>query len=72
MFMLISNEPVKVTDLRLMLNGSLVTEMENNSFSESNKNLGHSIKGDISSVKYILLDFTKYLSFSEVQKYKSC
>ena len=50
MFMLISSEPVKVTDLqklatRLMLNGSLVTEMENNSFSESNKNLGHSIKG---------------------------
>ena len=50
MFMLISNEPVKVADLQklatqLMLNGSLVTEMENNSFSESNKNLDRLIKG---------------------------
>ena len=41
--MLISNEPIKVADLQklanqLMLNGALVIEMVNNSFSESKKN----------------------------------
>ena len=49
MFMLISNEPIKVTDLQklanqLMLNGELETEMVNSSFSESKKNFGRLIK----------------------------
>ena len=44
MFILISNEPIKVADLQelanqLMLNGALVIEMVNNSsFSEGKKN----------------------------------
>ena len=43
MFMLISNKPIKIADLQklanqLMLNGALVIEMVNNSFSESKKN----------------------------------
>ena len=46
-----------------MLNGSLVVEMINSSFSERKKK-----NRDIGSEKYILLDFTKYLIFSEVQK----
>ena len=80
--MLISNEPIKVADLQklssyLMLNGTLVTEMVNNSFSESKKNFGHLMSEkrsnqnknrDMSSEKYNLLDSTKDLSFSEVQK----
>ena len=42
MFMLISNKPIEVADLQksanqLMLNGALVTEMVNNSLSESKK-----------------------------------
>ena len=49
MFMLISNEPIKVADLQklanqLILYGARVTEMVNNSFSESKKNLGRLIK----------------------------
>ena len=49
MFMLISNEPIKVTDLQklanqLMLNGELETEMVNSSFSESKKKFGRLIK----------------------------
>ena len=49
MFMLISNEPIKVADLQklanqLMQNGALVIEMVNNSFSESKKNFGRMIK----------------------------
>ena len=50
MFMLISNEPIKVADLQklanqLMLNGALVIGMVNNSsFSESKKNFGRLIK----------------------------
>ena len=42
MFMLISNKPIEVADPQksanqLMLNGALVTEMVNNSLSESKK-----------------------------------
>ena len=49
MFMLISNEPIKVADLQklanqLMLNGTFVTEMVNNSFSKSKKNFRRLIK----------------------------
>ena len=45
MFMLISNKPIKLADLQklaiqLMLNGALVIEMINNSFSKSKKNVG--------------------------------
>ena len=44
MFMLLSIEPTKVPDLQklanqLMLNGALVIEMVNNSFSESKNNV---------------------------------
>ena len=47
--MLISNRPIKVADLQkldnqLKLNGALVTEMVNNSFSQSEKNFGSLIK----------------------------
>ena len=49
MFMLISNEPIKVVHVQklanqLMLNGALVIEMINISFSESKKNFGRFIK----------------------------
>ena len=50
MFMLISNEPIKVADLQklanqLMLNCALVIEMVNNSsFSKNKKNFGRLIK----------------------------
>ena len=49
MFILISNEPIKVADLQklanqLMQNGALVTEIVNNSFRESKKNFGRLIK----------------------------
>ena len=50
MFMLISNEPIKVAHLQklanqLMLNGPLVIEMINNSsFSKSMKNVGRLVK----------------------------
>ena len=49
MFMLISNEPIKVSDLQklanqLMQNGALVIQMVNNSFSESKKNFGRLLK----------------------------
>ena len=48
MFMLISNEPIKVTDLQklanqLMLNGILVIEMISNSFRGSKNNFGRLI-----------------------------
>ena len=46
-----------------MLNGSLAVEMINSSFSERKKK-----NRDIGSEADILLDFTKYLIFSEVQK----
>ena len=44
-----SNEPIKVAHLeklanQSLLNGSLVMEMVNNSFSESKKNFGRLIK----------------------------
>ena len=50
--MLNSNEPIKVTHLQKlasqsMLNGALVIEMVNNSFSESKKNFGHLIKREM-------------------------
>ena len=49
MFMLNSNESIKFVDLQKlgnqsMLNGALVIEMVNISFSESKKNFRHSIK----------------------------
>ena len=49
MFMLISNEPIKVADLQklanqLMQNGALVIQMVNNLFSESKKDFGCLIK----------------------------
>ena len=49
MFMLNSNESIKVAHLQklanqLMLNGALVLDMINNSFSESKKNFGRLIK----------------------------
>ena len=49
MFMLISNEPIKVADLQklanqLMQNGTFVIQMVNNSFSESKKDFGCLIK----------------------------
>ena len=66
--MLNSNESIKVASLQKlanqsMLNGALVIEMVNNFFSESMEK-----NRDMGSEKYILLDFAKYLSFSEVQK----
>ena len=50
MLILISNEQIKVAGLQklanqLMQNGALVTEMVNNSFSESKKNFGRLING---------------------------
>ena len=47
--MLFSNEPIKVADLQklanqLMLNGALVIELVNNSFSESKRNFGRLTK----------------------------
>ena len=49
MFMLNSNEPIKVAHLQKlanqsMLNGAFVIEMVNNSFSKSTKNFGRLIK----------------------------
>ena len=61
MFILISNEPIKVANLirklanQLLLNSALVIEMANNYFSEAIK------RGTFYSKKYILLDFIKYL-----------
>ena len=47
-----SNEPVKVAHLQKLanqsiLNGALVTEMVNNSFSESKKNFGRLVKREM-------------------------
>ena len=49
MFMSNSNKPIKVSHLQKlanqsMLNGALVIEMVNNSFSENKKNFGRLIK----------------------------
>ena len=49
MFMLNSNEPIKVAYLRKlatqsMLNGALIIEMVNNSFNESKNNFGRLAK----------------------------
>ena len=49
MFMLISNQLIKVADHQklanqLILNGAVVIEMVNDSFSESKKNFGRLIK----------------------------
>ena len=83
MFMLNSNEPIKVAHLQKlvnqsMLNGALTIEMVNNSFSESKNKFVCLIKQgmfqskkqnrDMVSEKYILLAFAKYLNFSERQK----
>ena len=50
MFMFNSNEPIKVAHLQKLanqslLNGALVMEMVNNTFSESKNNIGRLIKG---------------------------
>ena len=52
MVMFNSNEPVKVAHLQKLanqsiLNGALVTEMVNNSFSESKKNFGRLVKREM-------------------------
>ena len=52
MFILISNEAIKVVDLQksasqLVLNAALVIEMVNNPFSESKKNFAPLIKEDV-------------------------
>ena len=49
MFIVISNEPIKIAQLQKsanqsMVNGALVIEMINNSFSESKKNFGRLMK----------------------------
>ena len=64
MFMLNSNEPIKVADLqklanRSMLNDAFVIEMENNSFNKSKKNFDKvrhvliETNRDMGSEKYI-------------------
>ena len=76
MFMLNSNEPIKVAHLQKlanqsMLNVALMIETVNNSFSESKKNFGRLIKqGALASKKkkktrygQFLLDFAKYLTY---------
>ena len=52
MFMVISNEPIKIAHLQKlanqsMVNGALVIEMINNSFSESKKNFGSLMKRNV-------------------------
>ena len=52
--MLNSNDPIKVAHLQklanqLMLNGALVMEVVNNSFSENKKNFGRFIKRERSN-----------------------
>ena len=52
MFMFNSNEPVKVAHHQKLanqsiLNGALVIEMVNNSFSESKKNFGRLVKREM-------------------------
>ena len=82
MFMFNSNEPIKVAHVQKLvnqsiLNDTLVTEMVNNSSSESKKNFGCLIKREtfqsnnikIWAVKNIFpLAFTKYLSYSVKKK----
>ena len=76
MFMLNSNDPIKIAHLQklanqLMLNGALVIEMVNNSFSENKKNFGRFIKRELSNWKKQMwavknkfpIVFAKYLSY---------
>ena len=73
MFMLNSNKPIKIAHLQKlanqsMLNGALVIEMVNYSFSESKKNFGPLLCKERSNRKKLrygqfLLDFAKYLSY---------
>ena len=86
MFMFHLSEPIKVAHLQKltsqsMLNGALVIEIVNNSFSESKKNFGRLIKREtfkwikikIWAVKNIFpLDFVKYLSYSKCKRQQSC
>ena len=77
MFMLISNEPIKVADLQklanqLMLNGALVTDLPVKtrklwSFDKA-RNILIKTKLEIFKSSEKILGLTKYLSFSEVQK----
>ena len=81
-FMFKTNEPIKVIHLlklasQSMLNGTLVIEIVSNSFSGNKKSFGRLMKlgtfslkkNEIWAVKNIFpLDFTKYLSYSEVEK----
>ena len=84
MFIFISNEPIKVAQVQKlsnqsMLNGALMKEMVNNSFSESKKNFSRLKNQKRSNEKkqqiygqrklYLFpIDFSKYLSYSEMQK----
>ena len=77
MFILISNEPIKVADLQklanqLMLNGALVTDLPVKtrklwSFDKA-RNILIKTKLEIFKSSEKILGLTKYLSFSEVQK----
>ena len=82
MFILDSNEPIKVAYLQKsanqsMLNGALVIDMVNHSFRKKQEKLLPFDKArnnliekiEIRAVKNIFpLDFAKYLSYSELQK----
>ena len=67
MFMLISKEPIKVADLQ-----KLFFQLKARKFfqwkQEKIKSFDKARNILMSSEKYILLDFTKYTSFLEVQK----
>ena len=70
-----SNKPIKVAHLQKsanqsLLNGALVMEMGNNSFTESKKNLFDKAENVLIEKKkryenMLLLDFGKYLSYSK-------
>ena len=77
MFILISNEPIKVANLQklanqLMLNGALVIDLPVKtrklwSFDKA-RNILIKTKLEIFKSSEKILGFTKYLNFSEVQK----
>ena len=67
MFMLNSNEPTKVTHFQNCdRNGKQFFQWK--SFDKARNVLIENKNRDIGSEKYILLAFTKYLSFPEVEK----
>ena len=66
MFMFNSNELIKVAHLQKlanqsMLNGALMIEMVNNSFSESNKNLGRLITRSVLIGKSVDMGSENYI-----------